>query len=114
MPIQYIFINGRPITMDEFGPAADMRLDDGFQHLIDTGVVGNYPKGTPWWKVLGPDCFSIVKAPDNEGELVEKLYADFKTACAVFEAKSVITEADKDELADKLARFEMARKLSKA
>lgn len=108
----FLHIGGRPFTIEELGPAADMRIDEGLQYMIDQGMVGHFPPGTPWYRVFNTDSFSVIGVRSGDGELLEALWQDYKAVENEVLRKSEITDEDRSRVIEKRDRFLTAKKLS--
>lgn len=113
----FIYVNGMPFSIGDLGNIADMRLDEALQHMVDKGMAGDFPADTPWYHVFKSDCITLVSEPkDPEEELLRVLYDSFKeyeAECMGLLAEGKFTEENRSELANRLQRFQMAKKLSK-
>lgn len=84
------------------------------QYLVDNGLLGDYPAGTEWYKVVDHKSFNLVGSPSSEDEiLLQALWQSLKAAEEEAIAKDVISDEDRANVVDCLNRYEMAKKLSK-
>ena len=111
----FIYINFIPVAICELGEAADMRLDEALQHIIDSGMFGEFPEDTQWYQVFQSDCIKLLGGPESTEELLEVLYGEFKsyeTECKQLLSEQKFTEEHRKELSDRLRRYRMAKKLA--
>lgn len=104
----FIFLGDRAFTLEDLGPAADMRLDDAMQYLTDNGFFGEVPPGTEWYK-LKPKMDFVGLRPDCELEAAawEELKDAEKTA------HSSKSEEDKTVVSEKFQKLRMVKKLTR-
>lgn len=113
----FIYIAGRPVSMKDIGAAADGPIVDALQMIVDKGLAGDWPAGTPWYHVFEPNCFKTGGAPPPEEELLSVLYQNFKDyekTCRELSTKDELTQDHRDELHNRYKAYQAASKLSEA
>lgn len=113
-----LYIGDRALTLEELGPAADMRLPEALQYIIDSGLVGNYPEGTQWYEVFKPGCFKTV-GPTEDNELEQVLFDQLRELELEIQDRLdkggelvELLEEERSALVSKLNRLRMAKKLN--
>jgi len=113
----FIIIGGVALTLQDIGPAADMKMCDGFQHIIDAGLLGEHLKGQPWHEIIKSSGMRLEGEPNEEDTLVHTLYIRYQTAmvnCKSLSEQGLLTQAHKDEMMKLRREWRAAEKLSKS
>lgn len=111
----FIYVNGRPVSMTDLGSAADGSIVDALQAIVDKGLAGNYPPGTPWYHVFEPNCFSAGGPPDATLEHLQVLYREFKDydeLCRDLSSRGQFTEEHREELQRRYRAYQAMHKLT--
>lgn len=112
----FLFIGGKPFTLKDLGPAADMRFDKAFQDIIDRGLLGAELVGKPWHEVIKSSGLKMETLPTEEEVLEYSLFQKYDAElvrCKELNVRGELTQADKDNLEKLRNDWKMAEKLSR-
>lgn len=113
----FIIIGDHALTLEDIGPAADMKMSDGFQSIIDQGLLGDHLKGKPWHEVIKSSGMQLEMEPCEEDTLVHTLYTRYQTAmaeCRALSQAGQLTQDHKDNMIKLRREWRAAEKLSKS
>lgn len=111
----FIYIGDRAFTLAQLGSAADKRIDQGFQDIIDQGLLGEELKGTPWYNVIRSSGLRLLSSPDESDQLLWNLYQQWKEAesrCITLSVQGTIRDEDIEEMLRLKRKYDVANKLS--
>ncbi len=111
----FIYLNGRPVSMRDIGPAADGPIDEALQAIVDKGLAGSFPPGTPWYHVFESNCFRLGERPNEDQEHLSVLYRSFKDyegECQELSGQGSITDVHRSELERRYRAYQAMVKLS--
>lgn len=109
------YIGDTAFSLDDLGPAADMRIDQGLQHIIDAGLLGEKYKGQPWYEVMSASGLKLHSEPEEDDALLAVLFQRWKDVELEIKAKSLdgkLTSADRELIGRAKRDYESAKKLS--
>lgn len=112
----FLFIGGKAFTMKDLGPAADMRIDQAMQSILDQGLLGSEFVGQPWYEVIKSSGFQMECAPSEDETLQHSLYQKYQEAkehCKELNVLGTLTQTDKDHMMILRKNWEAATKLAK-
>lgn len=112
----FLIIGDKALTLKDIGAAADMRLDAGFQSIIDQGLLGPEYVGVPWYKVIKTSAMQLESAPEPGNALLYTLYERYRVHlnhCRELSADGTLTQEDKDLLIKLRKDWRAAEKLAK-
>jgi hypothetical protein len=112
----FIYLNGRPVSLSELGDAADGPIAEALQVIVDKGLAGDWPPGTPWYHIFQPNCFSVGKSPAEESEHLQVLYKafkDYEAQCVEWSTNGEITAEQREELERRFRAYEAMDKLTR-
>jgi hypothetical protein len=112
----FIYIGDKAFTLKQLGAAADMRLDKGFQHIIDQGLLGEELKGVPWYEVICSSGLKLEAQPTEEETLLHALHTRWQDAehqCMELDREGKLTAEDTQAMLKLKRDYDTAKKLSK-
>lgn len=112
----FLFIGDQAFTLNELGPAADLRIDRAMQSIIDQGLLGSDLIGVPWYNVIKGSSLLLEQRPSEDEVLQYSLYEKYQKAldhCRDLNCAGKLTQADKDEMLQLRRDWEAATKLAK-
>ena len=111
----FIYIGDRAFTLAQLGTAADKRIDQGFQEIIDQGLLGEEFIGRLWYEVIKPSSLHLIAPPKESDQLLWELHRHWKEAesrCIYLSISGNLTIRDVDEMLQFKKKYDVARKLS--
>lgn len=112
----FIIIGDQLLSINDLGPAADMRIDKALQSILDQGLIGEQFKGLDWHDVIKSSGLKLERIPEEEETLLHKLYQEYHEQfkrCRELNIAGQLTQADKDETMRLRRKWQSAEKLSR-
>lgn len=112
----FLIIGDKAFTLEDLGPAADMRIDHAMQSIIDQGLIGEDIIGRPWFEIIKSSNLKLESEPPEADELNHALYMRYNDAlknCKELSRKGELTDAHKGEVMQFYKEWKAAEKLSK-
>jgi hypothetical protein len=109
------FIGGKPLTLKDIGPAADMPIAAAMQSIVDQGIIGSQHVGKPWFEVIKSSGFKLERVPDEDEILQHALYQPYKAALDLCKEKSLagtLLQSDRDNMVRLRRAWQAATKLA--
>lgn len=112
----FMFIGGYSFTLEDLGPAADMKLPQAMQYIIDNGMLGEEHKGTPWYHLISSAGMNLEMEPTPDETLQYTLFQKYDAAldeCRELNRQGLLTQAHKDNMEKLRKDWKAAEKLAK-
>jgi hypothetical protein len=109
------FIADSVFTLKELGPMADMPISQGFQALVDSGMLGQGFVGRPWHEIIKSSSINLEVPPEEDDVFLTPLFQKYqaeRARCEELSRQGQLTQEDKDVLLKVRREYKAAKKLS--
>lgn len=111
----FVYIGDKAFTMAQLGPAANMGFAEGFQYIIDQGMLGEDLKGKDWFEVIKPSGFRLEGIPKEEETFLftlHKKWQDAELECMKLDLEGKLTPEHVDAMMKLKKDYDAAKKLA--